>query len=265
MSKKTVLLVDDEQHILNSLKRLLRKEDYQTYTALGAEKGLEILKDHPVQMVITDQRMPGMTGTEFLAKVREMYPDSIRVILSGYAEASGIVEAINQGGVYRFIAKPWSDEDLIVTIRQCLEHYDIKMENKRLQEQSTAQLAQLQVLNARLESSVVERTHILELSQEVLNHLPLAVLGISLEGEIMIANGTARQTLAPLTHLVPGTDMEDILPAEAIQAVQECLELATCPVAPFTWEQRQLVARPSRLGSEDAPRGCVLVLEEVGA
>lgn len=125
MNDKFVLCVDDEVNILNSLKRLLRKEDYTVLTATSGSEGLSLLEKQPVQVVISDQRMPEMTGTEFLKKVKERYPNTIRVILSGYAEAPALLGAINEGEVFRFLTKPWNDEELKAEIQQCLAQYDL--------------------------------------------------------------------------------------------------------------------------------------------
>lgn len=263
MDEKSVLFVDDEEHILNSLKRLLRKEPYRVFCAPGGEAGLQVMKENPgIQMVVSDQRMPGMCGTEFLAHVKAAYPETIRIVLSGFAEASAIVDAINQGEIYRFVAKPWIDEDLKSTFRQCLEHYDILQENKRLNAQSARQLEQVRSLNLLLESSVEERTRSLSFSQEVLDTLPLIVLGISQEEEIVLTNGTARTRIESLRNMIPGTEMEDILPPEAVTAIRGCLESTRCEVFDFAWGELKLKARTQHLGSAESPRGCVVLLED---
>lgn len=117
-SADRLLLVDDEPNILNALRRLLRREGYQILVAEHGLAALEILAREPVQVIVSDQRMPGMTGTELLAKVRDMYPDTIRMVLSGYSEVSALTDAINHGAIYRFLSKPWQDDDLKTEIRQ---------------------------------------------------------------------------------------------------------------------------------------------------
>ncbi|MEB3245044.1 MAG: response regulator [Vampirovibrionales bacterium] len=119
----TVLFVDDEAHILAALKRLLRNEPYQIITATSAKEGLEILTHTPAQLIVSDQRMPEMAGNAFLQQVKLLYPDTIRVILSGYADVNVILEALNKGEVYRFFTKPWQEEDLKASLRKCLVHY----------------------------------------------------------------------------------------------------------------------------------------------
>ena len=259
---KAVLFVDDERPILNALKRLLRREPYAVHLAESGAEGLEVLAGHDVQMVVSDQRMPGMTGTEFLQKVKEQWPDTVRMVLSGYADAATIVESINKGEVYRFVAKPWHDGALKHTIAQGLEHWEIVRENCRLTEQSARQVAELQRLNGLLEGSVEARTRSLQFSQDVLESLPEIVLGISVDGEIVLTNGAARERLAPLRSLVPGADLDEILPPDAADAVRDRLARRDDTPFAFVWDDRRLRARPALLGRADGVRGCVLLLED---
>jgi response regulator RpfG family c-di-GMP phosphodiesterase len=120
MDGKTVLCVDDEVNVLNSLKRLLRKESYKLLLASSGKEGLSLLEKEPVHLVISDQRMPEMTGTEFLQIVKQRYPEAVRIILTGYSEANTIIESINKGEIYRYLMKPWDDEELRNMIQECL-------------------------------------------------------------------------------------------------------------------------------------------------
>lgn len=261
MSERAVLLVDDESHILTSLRRLLRKEPYKLFTAVGGKAGLEVLAKEKVHLVVSDQRMPEMTGIEFLQEVKNLYPDTIRVVLSGYAEASSIVEAINEGEVYRFLGKPWDDEQLRLTFRQCLEQYDLLEENRKLAQQIQDQIHQLKNMNQLLESSVEERTRSLQFSQEVLESLPLMVLGISQEEEVVLTNTSARQNIKCLTNYIPGTDISELLPDDAIESIRACLAGTQSEIFEFDWQDRAMSARPALLGDPSDPRGCVLLLE----
>ena len=119
----TLLLVDDEPGILSALKRLLRREGYQILCAESAAQGLELLATHLVQVIVSDQRMPVMTGTEFLGRVKELYPDTVRLVLSGYSELSTLTEAINKGAIYRYLSKPWDDEKLKQEVLLAFRHY----------------------------------------------------------------------------------------------------------------------------------------------
>ncbi|HSE11746.1 MAG TPA: EAL domain-containing protein, partial [Rudaea sp.] len=113
----TLLLVDDEENILNALVRMLRRDGYRILTATGADDALDVLGRNDVQVVISDQRMPGTSGTELLSKVKEMYPDTVRMVLSGYTDLAAVTAAINQGAIYKFLTKPWNDEELRLQIR----------------------------------------------------------------------------------------------------------------------------------------------------
>ena len=201
-SKHTVLCVDDEENILSALKRLLRKEAYNLLMASSGAEGLEILKDNDVQLVMSDQRMPGMNGTEFLARVKEEYPDIIRVILSGYTGVDAITESINKGHVYKFFVKPWNDDSLRLEIKQALDQYDLMQANKRLDRKVMEQNEELKRINENLEALVKERTmdleiqnQALELSRAMLEDLPVPIIGVSAEGMIAVTNEKA-QTLS---------------------------------------------------------------------
>ena len=123
-SEKILLLVDDEENVRMSLKRVLRREGYSILEASSAEEGLELMAQNQVMVVLSDQRMPGMTGVEFLRRIKTMYPDTVRMILSGYTEVSTLTNAINQGEIYQFISKPWENEALIAQLREAFVRYD---------------------------------------------------------------------------------------------------------------------------------------------
>ncbi|MDP2827273.1 MAG: EAL domain-containing protein [Sulfuricellaceae bacterium] len=126
-----LLLVDDEPAILSALKRLLRREGHPILTATSTQEGLELLANHEVAVVISDQRMPQMTGAEFLAKAREMYPDTVRIILSGYSDLKAITDVVNRGEIYKFLEKPWDDAALLETLREAFRLYEARR-NSRL-------------------------------------------------------------------------------------------------------------------------------------
>ena len=121
--RQTLLLVDDDVNVLSSLHRLFRRDNYRILTALSPAEGFEMLALHQVQVVVCDQRMPIMSGTEFLSKVKEMYPDTIRIILSGYTGLDSVLDSINRGAIYRFYTKPWDDTQLRDNIRLAFHHY----------------------------------------------------------------------------------------------------------------------------------------------
>lgn len=163
----TLLFVDDEANILSSLKRLFRPSGYRIFTAESGAAGLEILAQEPVDMVISDMRMPEMNGAQFLEKVRENWPDTVRILLTGYADIGSTIEAINKGQIYRYISKPWEDNDITITVRQALERRELEREKARLEELTRVQNEELKELNTNLENKVRERTE--ELRQAMLD------------------------------------------------------------------------------------------------
>jgi two-component system, probable response regulator PhcQ len=128
----TILFVDDEPLVTEALKRALRKEPYRVLSAQSAAQGMEILARQPVDVVISDEMMPGMPGSEFLALVCRDYPDTVRIILTGHANLKSAIRAINEGQVYRFLTKPCNELELIVTLRQALQHKELMAKSRRL-------------------------------------------------------------------------------------------------------------------------------------
>jgi CheY-like chemotaxis protein len=129
-NQQTVLLVDDEENILNALKRVLRRDAYRVLTCTGAKQALEILALNQVQVILSDQRMPGVSGTEFFSQVKDMYPDTIRIVLSGYTDLRSVTEAINKGAIYKFMTKPWQDDELRREIKQAFAQYQQQINSK---------------------------------------------------------------------------------------------------------------------------------------
>ncbi len=123
---RTLLLVDDEENVLRALSRVLHDDGYRILTARNAREGLAVLGQHEVQVVLSDQRMPEMCGTEFLAKVKEAYPDTVRIMLSGYSDAVVITDAINRGVIYQFITKPWNDDDIRLVIQNAFRDFEAR-------------------------------------------------------------------------------------------------------------------------------------------
>ncbi len=158
MHEHSVLFVDDEVNILRALQRLLRSDSLNVLTASRAQEALEILDRTPVQVVITDQRMPEMSGVDLLSEIRQRHPDIVRMMLTGYTEIDVAVEAINRGEIYRLITKPWNDDELRATIRQAFEQAELKHEVQRLNQVTREQNFKLQDMNRNLESKVRERT-----------------------------------------------------------------------------------------------------------
>ena len=191
--------MDDEENITSALTRLLRRDGYQILRANSGKLGLEILAQNQVGVIISDQRMPEMTGTEFLSRVREMYPDTVRIVLSGYTDLNSVTDAINRGAIYKFLSKPWEDDLLRENIEEAFRRYEMKIENANLARELASVNEMMAQINASLEQRVEQKTSeaglnlgILNVAQEVLNHLPLAVIGIGEDGLIAMANRRAQ-------------------------------------------------------------------------
>jgi len=167
----TILFIDDEANILSSLKRLFRPHGYRILVADSGPAGLEMLElEHgAVDVVVSDMRMPGMSGAEVLEQVRLKWPDAVRILLTGYADVSSTIAAINRGEIYRYIAKPWNDDDIILTVRDALERKQLKVEKQRLEALTLRQNEELRELNASLEEKVRERTEALRQTMDQLS------------------------------------------------------------------------------------------------
>lgn len=121
--KHSILIVDDEPDVLFSLTGLLRRE-FQVHTAESGAAALEIMREHPVDVIMTDQRMPSMTGVELMSRVRTEHPEAIRIVFTGYADTRAVVDAINSGELYRYISKPWDPEDLLHMLHEAARKHD---------------------------------------------------------------------------------------------------------------------------------------------
>jgi two-component system probable response regulator PhcQ len=145
--KATILLVDDEPNVTHALKRALRQERYEFLIATSAAGAQELLERQHVDVVVSDEQMPGMSGSEFLSRVRKQFPHTIRIILSGQASLEAAVRAINEGEVYRIFLKPCNPTDLGVTIQQALSHKRLEEQSRRLLREYQRQAVTLKKLN----------------------------------------------------------------------------------------------------------------------
>jgi len=161
--KATLLFVDDESNILSSLKRLFRPLGYHIYTATSGAEGLDLLAREPVDLIVSDMRMPEMDGAAFLEQAAEQWPNSVRILLTGYADLGSTITAVNQGQIYRYISKPWEDHELTLAVQQALEFKQLENEKVRLEALTHQQNVELTELNINLETKVAARTN--ELSQ----------------------------------------------------------------------------------------------------
>ena len=149
-AKHCLLVVDDEPDVCDSVHDLLRRE-FRVLKANGAEEGFRVMRDEEVHIIMTDQRMPQITGVELLKKIKAKNPMAVRMLFTGYADLESIISAINQGHVYQFLRKPWQPEDLLSAVRQAADEYDRIIAQSEEADRLRAEIADLQ-----------ERVHVLE-------------------------------------------------------------------------------------------------------
>jgi len=184
--RHSILIVDDEESILNAFKRILADEDYEIHTASDGMEGLNKLREaqKPFSLIISDQRMPVMNGVQFFSKAKDIFPDAVRILLTGYADNDAIIDAINKGGIHLYFTKPWREEELLVHIKESLFKTELVMENRRLVELTKKQNDDLLELNKTLEDKVKEKTSDLLAKAEELK--------VSYKKAQMILDGTVK-------------------------------------------------------------------------
>ena len=158
----TILCVDDEANILSSLRRLLRSKGYNLLFAESGKEGLSLMEKQTVDLVMSDMRMPEMDGAQFLTEVSERWPDTMRILLTGYSDIASTIEAINRAQIFKYISKPWEDNDILLSIKRALELKNIKRDRERLEKLTLKQNEELKDLNCNLESMVKARTSEIE-------------------------------------------------------------------------------------------------------
>src|SRR5438105_5809279 len=176
--KHCLLVVDDEPDLVHSVQDLLRF-DYRVLGATRAADGLKIMEREQVHVVMSDQRMPEMTGVEFLRRLRETHPDTVRLLFTAYADIKAVIDAINQGSVYRYINKPFEPQELHTVMRQAVEHYDLLAERKKLLAEVQEKNRQLEAANAELrQANELKKAFIKVASHELRTPLTI-VLGLA--------------------------------------------------------------------------------------
>lgn len=194
--KHSILVVDDEASITKSLNRLLRIEGLNTIEAKSGLEGLELLKsmEKPISGIISDQRMPNMTGAQFLQKAKKIVPDAFRILLTGYSDMDAIIDAVNMGEIHKYFTKPWDDSELLGQVRQSLKQYELILENKRLNNIIKGQNKKLKEINSTLEQKVEERSKQIikknhELEQNLYNTVRAFASLIDNSSPVMIGHG----------------------------------------------------------------------------
>lgn len=226
-----ILCVDDERNVLRALERIFLDDDYQIMTAGSGQEGLDILETDPdTQVVISDYRMPGMNGVDFLREVYSRHPDTIRIVLSGYADTASVVAAINEGQIYKFVPKPWNDDELRMTIAKAIETFALHRKNLELTEELRRKNEELSSLNDSLERLIAERTlelilqnRALQHTRNILQHLPVGVLALVPDGIVVQVNLEAANILKSDCEEILGKKIETVLPPALCDFVAKVL------------------------------------------
>ena len=252
---RTLLLVDDEENILAAMRRVLRREGYRILTAGSGQEGLELLAANPVDVIVSDQRMPNMSGVEFLRQAKATYPETMRIVLSGYTELQSITDAINEGAIYKFLTKPWEDELIRANIAEAFRHKELGDDNRRLALELARSNEALQALLIEKQKRLVLDEASLDIAREVLHCLPLPIVGIDDDGMMVLANPEADALLGDGDTLL-GESAAHRLPPEFIARLAEGLG------GDFLWQAsdgvRCVLCR--RMGSQSRSRGRLLMV-----
>ncbi len=264
---RTLLLVDDDEAIINVLKLLLCRNGYRVLSANSAEQGLTLLGENRVDVVISDQKMPGMKGVEFLRRVKEIHPDSVRMMLSGYTDLKSVSDAINEGAIYKFLSKPWDNELLCTNIEEAFRSKEMAADNKRLGEELHAANIELARVNEDLrqhlhvKSQQVMRDEIaLGTAQEVLQLLPWPYVGIDSDGMVAVASADAEALFANGAPLL-GTMAVECLPGALI----EWLDSEEAGVLGLDIAGSRYRVSRRAMGANSRSSGTLLTLESEGS
>jgi CheY-like chemotaxis protein len=259
---RVLLLVDDEKNILAALNRLLRQDKYHILTATCGQDALQILSANAVDVIVSDQRMPGMTGVQFFRIAKEMYPETIRIVLSGYTELQSVTDAVNEGAIYKFLTKPWDDAQLREHVAEAFKRKGLANENLQLNEQLRIANAELAKTNAQLDNVLRQKELqiksdevTLDIVHEVLQYLPLAVIGLDEDNLIVLAN-TAAQFLGRHRTPMLGEEIGRFLPMLP-ERLQQDGEIEKCMIEFDDW---QFEVRAYPMGRSSKSRGRLLTL-----
>ena len=176
--RHSLLIIDDEVDVLESLRHQFHRS-YRVVTASSGLQALELLKDQEVQLILSDQRMPGMSGDAFLSQARRLQPDAIRMLFTGYADIQAVINAVNEGHIFRYILKPWDSAELEAIIRQAADQYDLLAERKRLVAELQAANLQLRQANEELARAGQLKTAFIEVASHEFNTPITLVLGLT--------------------------------------------------------------------------------------
>ena len=230
----TILIIDDEPEILLSLNRLLRK-DFRVLTANNAEEGVRLLNSSAVQVIISDQRMPGITGVDFFEKVKSDFPDAVRLIRTGYADIEAVIDSINRGNIFRYITKPWNAEELKGIINEAFERYRSARERAEL-------LKQLSDAKLLLERQVEKRTDELNEKNKMLNQF-LGMAAHDLRSPVSIISGYSDMILSEMYDDSPARSLLEIINSQSsfmLSIIDDLLDIATIEAGKLVLNKRRL-------------------------
>lgn len=257
---RTLLLVDDEEHVLASLKRMLRRDGYSIVTAGSGPAGLAVLAQTPVDVIVSDQRMPGMSGVEFLRQAKAHYPHTVRMVLSGYTELQSVTDAINEGAIYKFLTKPWDDDLLRANIAEAFRQKELEDENQRLHQALASAHKDLLQAHEKLHEVLHDQSRrlaqdqvLMGVSHEVLDRLPVAVMGCDEDGLIVLINAEALRVFPQAQPGIYLSEVEDLAPAAKLLGAPD-----GTPALCLDMQNQSWVVRFSALGHRSQSRGEVL-------
>ena len=257
----TVLCVDDEPNILSAIRRALRGTGHRVLVADGGQQALQVLTTEPVHLVISDMRMPAMDGAKLLEQVRLRWPSISRMLLTGHADMASTIAAINHGEIFRYITKPWNEDELLLAVRDALERQTLLFEKSRLEQVAARHSDELSRLNASLEHQVAERTTQLStandrLHKTYLNSIKVFSNLIELRGGPMAGHSRRSADLArsiAVQMKLPAAQTQDIFVAGLLHDIGHVGlsdALLACPVASMTPADKALYARHPVLGEQ---------------
>ena len=213
-----ILCVDNEQSVLSSIRKLFtEKNNYTLITAESGDEGLKILEETMVQVVISDGRMYGMTGSEFLREVCIRWPETVRIALTGHAEPASVLSNCQ---IYRFIPKPWNNDDLKLAVSDAVERYNLIQNNLRLNAELQARCRQLEIMLREKEELINLRSGMLSSFQNILNAVPTGILGIDPDNLIVQCNTRCSQILGHKLPLI-SEKANDVLPAGILECIED--------------------------------------------
>jgi len=232
-SKPIVLLVDDEENILKSLRRTLRRSEVEIVTATSGRDALYIMENTDVDLIISDMRMPEMSGAEFLAEAAKTYPNAIRILLTGYADLESTIAAVNEGKISRYLTKPWNDDEIRQVVEENLRSKLLEVRNQQLSRELLEKNSELERLNASLEDKVAQRTAGLNQANQELNqsYEHMVTLASSIAA---LRDETAARAAAIKSAMAQELALRLGMPDDEVEAVRDAALLSDLGKMGFT-------------------------------